>query len=71
MAAGETNSIDLLRIAGVQIEIDHPWLVIFFLVLWSLSAGYFPQNYPGQRTFDYWIVGLVATLFFFASILLT
>ncbi len=70
MAAGETKSIDLLRIAGVQIEIDYSWLVIFFLVLWSLSAGYFPQNYPGQRTFDYWIVGLVATLFFFASILL-
>ena len=30
----------------------------------------FSENYPGQRTFDYWIVGLVATLFFFAPILL-
>jgi Zn-dependent protease len=44
--------------------------VIFLLVLWSLSAGYFPQEYPGQPTVDYWIVGLVATLFFFGSVLL-
>jgi len=70
MAAGETKSIELFRVAGVQIEIDYSWLVIFLLVLWSLSAGYFPQAYPGQRTLDYWIVGLVATLFFFGSVLL-
>ncbi len=70
MASNETKSIELFRVAGVQIEIDYSWLVIFFLVLWSLSAGYFPQEYPGQRPLDYWVVGLVATLFFFASVLL-
>jgi Zn-dependent protease/predicted transcriptional regulator len=70
MASSEAKSIELFRVAGVQVEIDYSWLVIFFLVLWSLSAGYFPQQYPGQRTLDYWIVGLVATLFFFASVLL-
>jgi Zn-dependent protease/predicted transcriptional regulator len=70
MASGETKSIELFRVAGVQIEVDYSWLVIFLLVLWSLSAGYFPQEYPGQRTLDYWIVGFVATLFFFASVLL-
>ena len=63
------KSIELFRVAGVQVEIDHSWLVIFLLVLWSLSAEYFPREYPGQRTLDYWIVGLVATLFFFASVL--
>ena len=70
MASGETKSIELFRVAGVQIEVDYSWLVIFLLVLWSLSAGYFPQEYPGRRTLDYWIVGFVATLFFFASVLL-
>src|SRR5271169_4424237 len=70
MASSKTKSIELFRVAGVQIEVDYSWLVIFLLVLWSLSAGYFPQEYPGQRTLDYWIVGFVATLFFFASVLL-
>jgi Zn-dependent protease/predicted transcriptional regulator len=70
MASNKTKSIQLFRVAGVQVEVDYSWLVIFLLVLWSLSAGYFPQEYPGQPTLDYWIVGLVATLFFFGSVLL-
>ncbi len=70
MASSKTKSIELFRVAGVQVEVDYSWLVIFVLVLWSLSAGYFPQEYPGQPVLDYWIVGLVATLFFFGSVLL-
>jgi Zn-dependent protease/predicted transcriptional regulator len=70
MASSKTKSIELFRVAGVQVEVDYSWLVIFALVLWSLSAGYFPQEYPGQPTLDYWIVGFVATLFFFGSVLL-
>ena len=68
MASSKTKSIELFRVAGVQVEVDYSWLVIFALVLWSLSAGYFPQEYPGQPTLDYWIVGFVATLFFFGSV---
>jgi Zn-dependent protease/predicted transcriptional regulator len=64
------RSIDLFKIAGIQIAVDYSWLVIFLLVLWSLSAGYFPQYYPGYRAFEYWSVGLVATLLFFASVLI-
>lgn len=70
MASGETKSIELFKVAGVQVAVDYSWLVIFLLVLWSLSAGYFPQEYPGHQTVNYWIVGLVATLLFFASVLL-
>ena len=70
MASSKTKSIELFRVAGVQVEIDYSWLVIFALVLWSLSAGYFPQEYPGHPALDYWTVGFVATMFFFASVLL-
>jgi hypothetical protein len=44
----ERRGIDLVKIAGIQIAIDYSWLVIFVLVLWSLSAGYFPYHYPGD-----------------------
>jgi Zn-dependent protease/predicted transcriptional regulator len=69
MALGGRKAIGLFKVAGVQVDIDYSWLLIFALVLWSLSAGYFPELYPGHRTLSYWTVGLVATLLFFASVL--
>jgi Zn-dependent protease/predicted transcriptional regulator len=68
MEAKRPQEIDLFKVAGVQIAIDYSWLIIFALVLWSLSAGYFPALHPGNTYIEYWIVGLVATLLFFASI---
>jgi Zn-dependent protease len=64
-----TRCISLFKIAGVQIDVDYSWIVIFALVLWSLSAAYFPQAYPGHKTLDYWAVGLLATVLFFGSVL--
>jgi Zn-dependent protease/CBS domain-containing protein len=60
----------LLRVGGIQVRIDASWLLIFALVLWSLSAGYFPRQYPELDAFAYGVAGLVATLLFFLSILL-
>jgi Zn-dependent protease/CBS domain-containing protein len=68
MEAKQRQEIDLFKVAGVQIAIDYSWLIIFVLVLWSLSAGYFPELHPGYPGIDYWMVGIVATLLFFASI---
>jgi Zn-dependent protease len=65
-----STGIDLFRIAGIQIAIDYSWLVIFLLVLWSLSAGYFPHFYPGYSRLQYWSIGAVGTFLFFTSVLL-
>jgi Zn-dependent protease len=62
------RGIDLFRVGGVQIAIDFSWLVIFLLVIWSLAVGYFPRLYPGYGAEAYWGIGLVATLLFFASV---
>jgi Zn-dependent protease/predicted transcriptional regulator len=70
MALGTTTFIRLFKIAGVQVDIDYSWIAVFVLILWSLSAGYFPATYPGHQTLMYWVVGLVATLLFFASVLI-
>ncbi|MEA5507289.1 site-2 protease family protein [Halotia wernerae UHCC 0503] len=56
-------------IFGFEIRIDLSWLVIFFLVLWTLSAGIFPSDYPGLSNATYFGMGIVATLLFFASLL--
>ena len=63
------SGINLFKIAGIQINIDVSWFIIFLLVLWSLSAGYFPRQFPDQSAQIYWGAGLVATLLFFFSVL--
>lgn len=63
------GGIPLFRIAGIPITVDYSWFIVALLVVWSLSAGYFPQRYPGESTRSYWIAGAVTTLLFFASIL--
>ncbi|MDA8086811.1 MAG: site-2 protease family protein, partial [Nitrospiraceae bacterium] len=64
------GGIKLLRIAGIQISIDFSWFIIFFLLLWSLSAGYFPRAFPRESATVYWAAGFAATILFFASVLI-
>jgi len=69
MAGERKGSLELFKVAGVQVEIDYSWIVIAILVWWSLSAGYFPGKYPGHSFADYWTVGALGTVLFFASVL--
>src|SRR5919198_2982046 len=63
------GGLRLMHIAGIQITIDPSWFLIFLLIVFSLSAGYFPRAFPGQHVSAYWGAGVLATLLFFASIL--
>lgn len=63
------GGINLFSIGGIQIRIDYSWFFVFLLVVWSLSAGYLPAQYPGESTATYWVGGVVATVLFFLSIL--
>jgi Zn-dependent protease/CBS domain-containing protein len=67
--AADKMGFDVFRVGGIQVAIDPSWLVVFFLVLWSLSAGYFPAQFPGRTWTAYIAVGFVSTLLFFASVL--
>ncbi len=64
------RGISLFKIAGIRINLDFSWFIIFGLVLFALSAGYLPRAYPGQEAQVYWLAGLVATLLFFVSVML-
>jgi Zn-dependent protease/CBS domain-containing protein len=58
------------RIFGINIHIDASWILIFLLVTWSLAAGLFPAWHPDWSAGLRWVVAVVASLLFFASILL-
>ncbi len=64
------GGIRLGKILGFEISIDWSWLFIFFLVVYTLANGYFPRLYPGFDIATNWLVGVVAALLLFASVLI-
>jgi len=68
-ARKDVGKINLFRVGGIRISIDFSWFVIFVLILWSLSVGYFPREFPAQNAYSYWGAGIVATLLFFLSVI--
>ncbi len=58
-----------LKIQGSDVRLDYPWFIVFTLVLFSLSLGYFPQHYPDQSMRTYWMAGLLATLLLVFSLI--
>jgi Zn-dependent protease len=64
------DHIQVARAFGIPIYLHFSWLIIFGLIVWTLSTGYFPAQYPDLPASAYWAKGLVASLLFFVSILL-
>jgi len=63
-------SIQLGRIAGFRFGVDYSWFIIFFLILWSFTAGVFPAQVPGLSSAAYLAMGVTGTVLFFASLVL-
>lgn len=67
----------LLRLLGIPISVDASWLIILVLLTLNLATG-FPamlhQYFPGAThelaPAEYWVMGLITALVFFACILL-
>ena len=66
---GVRNSWHLCKIRGIDIFIDSSWLIIFLLVTWTLASHYFPSQNPDVPLLFNWILGIIASLLFFASVL--
>ena len=58
------------RLAGVEIGLNWSWLVVFGLILWSLSAVQFPDALPGRSWETYAAMGVSATAVFFGCLIL-
>jgi len=62
--------IPLGRIAGIPIGLDSSWFLIFALVTWTLASGYYPAEFKGWPVWEYWVMGALTAVLFFASVLL-
>ncbi len=65
-----SRSSTLFRIFGIDIKLHFSWWFIFILLAWSLSGSYFPEVLPERTAITYWIMGLIAALLLFISVLL-
>ncbi len=64
------NQVRIGSFFGIPVTFDFSWFVIVVLLAWILSQGYFPKEYKGWTTWEYWSVGMVTSIFFFFSVLL-
>ncbi len=55
---------------GIRIGLDYSWFIMFVLVVFILANYFFPQNIEDISTGASWLLGIVAALLFFFSILM-
>jgi Zn-dependent protease len=58
------------RIAGIRIGVHWSWLVVFGLMVWTLSESVFPRQNPGLSEGDYRSMAVAASVLLFVSLLL-
>jgi Zn-dependent protease/CBS domain-containing protein len=56
-------------VAGIELAIHPSWLVIAFLVTYSLAESIFPRQFAGWSSAQYWLVAGATAALFFASVL--
>ncbi|HZD54619.1 MAG TPA: hypothetical protein VE080_00055, partial [Candidatus Aquicultoraceae bacterium] len=60
--------VTLFRLFGFSVRVDVSWLVLAFLVAWTLSAGVFPHYFGGLSRALYWGMGVAGAAGLFLSI---
>jgi Zn-dependent protease/CBS domain-containing protein len=63
------RGLHLLRIGGIPIIIDYSWFIIFFLMVYTMAENYFPSTQSHLTTAEYWLMGTIASILLFASVL--
>ncbi len=62
------SAFNLGKLFGIQFRLHYSWFIVFVLINVSLSWYYFPVEYPDWTPLTYWIIGIVSSLLFFASV---
>jgi len=62
--------ITLFKILGFAIRLDASWILIAFLITWSLATGFYPFDYEGLSQETYWLMGALSALGLFISIII-
>lgn len=64
------GSFHLGRLAGIEIDINSSWLIAIVLITFSFANGWFPALYPHATFGTYLLLGFIAAILLFISVLL-
>lgn len=62
--------ITLFKLFGFEVKVDMSWLILAFLIVWSLAKGLFPHYYPDLEADTYWWMGIAGAIGLFLSIII-
>jgi Zn-dependent protease/CBS domain-containing protein len=62
------HTIPIGRVLGIPIDLDYSWFLIAALITWMLAVSYYPVEFKGGTRIEYWLMGAVTAVLFFASI---
>jgi Zn-dependent protease len=62
------GGIKLGRLFGIEITVQPSWFITIVVLTWSLATAVFPSTFVGSQA-AYWVVGALASLLLFASVL--
>ncbi|HSG31662.1 MAG TPA: site-2 protease family protein [Thermodesulfobacteriota bacterium] len=63
------KQIKLFSLLGFDVAIDTSWLILAFLITWTLAQGYFPHYYKDFTAATYWYMGICGAIGLFFSII--
>ncbi len=63
------KSIRIFSLFGFDVKVDISWLVLAFLITWSLAQGLFPYYFKDLSSATYWWMGIFGALGLFFSII--
>jgi Zn-dependent protease/CBS domain-containing protein len=61
--------IKIFKLFGFEVKIDLSWIILAFLITWTLAKGLFPYYYKGFSSIIYWWMGIFGALGLFFSII--
>ena len=62
------HTIPIGRVLGIPIDLDYSWFLIAVLLTWMLAVNYYPAEFKGGSSVEYWVMAAVTAVLFFASI---
>ena len=66
----KTRGFRICRIGGVDVIIDYSWPIVFLLLTYSMAEMFFPETHVGYERQWYWMMGAIAAVLTFVSILI-
>ncbi|MGC2330371.1 MAG: site-2 protease family protein [Candidatus Acidiferrales bacterium] len=62
------HTIPIGRVFGIPIDLDYSWFLIAALITWLLAVNYYPVEFKGGTSGEYWLMGAATAVLFFGSI---